>query len=180
MPLNVEIVRDRLPFLKVDAIAYGAKDTGEMGGGAAAAIIAAAGSKIMDELRRKLADTTRQVGIAILTDSFKLRKIEIQWVCHIITIITKTPQGDWCPYPDRLYDGMRSCLEQVYGAGAKSIAISALATGEGRIKPIDAARYMLSAIRDFQTEPSHRTLRIVLSLPSYDDYIAFTEMSQRL
>jgi len=35
MTLNVELVRERLPFLKVGAICDGAKDTDEMGGGAA-------------------------------------------------------------------------------------------------------------------------------------------------
>ena len=180
MALNVELVRDRLPFLKVDAIAYGAKDTGEMGGGAAAAIIGAAGAELMEDLRRKLAATTRRVGVAVLTDSFGLRKSGIKWVGHIISIITKTPQGDWCPYPDKLYDGMRSCLLQAYEAGAKSIAISALATGEGRVKPQDAARHMLTAIRDFQEDPAHRSLRVVLALPSYDDYEAFEALYPRL
>lgn len=180
MALHVELVRDRLPFLKVDAIAYGAKDTGEMGGGAAAAIIEAAGLELMMDLRKKLVATNRQIGEAILTDSFGLRQSGIKWVCHIISIVTKTPQGDWCPYPGKLYDGMSSCLHQVYKAGANSIAISALATGEGRVKPEDAARLMLTAIRDFQEYPAHRRLKVVLALPSYDDYDAFEALYPRM
>ena len=180
MAPNVELVRDRIPFLKVDAIGYGAKDTGEMGGGAAAAIIAAAGPELMDAARQKLAATTRRVGVAVVTDAFKLRSSGIKWVCHIVSIITKTPQGDWCPDPDKLYDGMRSGLAQVLEAGAASIAISALATGEGRVKPEDAARYMLTAIRDLPENHANRKLRVVLALPTYDDYQAFESLYCRL
>jgi O-acetyl-ADP-ribose deacetylase (regulator of RNase III) len=75
---------------------------------------------------------------------------------------------------------MRTCLQQAYEAGAQSIAISALATGEGRVKPKDAARLMLTAIRDFQEAPAHRKLRVVLALPSYDDFEAFEELYPRL
>jgi len=180
MTLNVDLARDPLPFVKVDAIGYGAKDTGEMGGGAAAAILAAAGPELIPAARQKLAATTRRVGVAVVTDAFKLRSSGIKWVCHIVSIVTKTPQGDWCPYPDKLYDGVKSGLEQVVEAGAASIAISALATGEGRVKPEDAARYMLTAIRDFQESRANRKLKIVLALPSYDDYRAFESLYSRL
>lgn len=178
--MNVELVRDCLPFLNVDAIGYGAKDTGEMGGGAAAAIIAAAGAEVMAAARKELATTTRRVGVAVVTDSFKLRQAGIKWVCHIVSIMTNTPQGDWCPYPEKLYDGVSTGLAQIRAAGARSIALSALATGEGRVKPADAARYMLTAIRDFQTGPEGRSLRVVLSLPTWDDYQAFEACYRRL
>ena len=48
-----------LQDMKVDAIAYGAKDTGEMGGGAAAAVLEAAGPGILALLKRELATSTR-------------------------------------------------------------------------------------------------------------------------
>jgi O-acetyl-ADP-ribose deacetylase (regulator of RNase III) len=180
MSIKVDLTRERLPFLQVDAIAYGAKDTGEMGGGAAAAIVAAAGSKLIEETRRKLAATTRRVGVAVVTDSFKLRQSGIKWICHIISIITKTSQGDWCPYPEKLYDGVRAGLMLVLETGATSIALSALATGEGRVRPEDAARLMLTAIRDFQEIPANRRLKVILSLPTFDDYEAFESVYRRL
>jgi O-acetyl-ADP-ribose deacetylase (regulator of RNase III) len=40
------LTRDPLQILRVDAIAYGAKDTGEMGGGAAASVLMAAGPEV--------------------------------------------------------------------------------------------------------------------------------------
>ena len=180
MLFNVDLTRERLPYLKVDAIGYGAKDTGEMGGGAAAAILAAAGQKIIEDARKKLAATDRRVGVAVVTDAHTLRQSGIQWVCHIVSIITKTPQGDWCPYPEKLYDGMLSGLNQVLATGATSFAVSALATGEGRVSSNDAARLMLTAIREFQRVKENRKLKIVLSLPTYDDFTAFKLFSSRI
>jgi O-acetyl-ADP-ribose deacetylase (regulator of RNase III) len=180
MTINVELTRERLPFLDVEAIGYGAKDTGEMGGGAASAIVAAAGAELIDAVRVKLAKTDRRVGDAVVTDAFGLRKSGIKCICHIVSIITRTSQGDWCPYPDKLYDGTKSGLRQVLEAGAQSIAISALATGEGRVKPEDAARLMLTAVRDFQREPANRKLKIVFSLPTYEDYEAFESFYCRM
>ena len=179
--MHVELTRERLPFIKgVDAIGYGAKDTGAMGGGAAAAILAASGPELISAAQRKLASTTRRVGVAVVTDSFGLRKSGITHVCHIISIITNTPQGDWCPYPEKLYDGVKSGLEQLLEVNAKVVAISALATGEGRVKPRDAARLMLTAIRDFHSMPDNRKLEVILSLPNYDDSEAFEYYLSRL
>ncbi|HYG35622.1 MAG TPA: hypothetical protein VEC99_12600 [Clostridia bacterium] len=51
MNLVPMLTRDPLQILRVDAIGYGAKDTGEMGGGAAAAVLTAAGPEILTALR---------------------------------------------------------------------------------------------------------------------------------
>jgi len=56
---SVTLTRDPLQTLQVDAIGYGAKDTGEMGGGAASAVVAAAGPEVLMELQSKLARSTR-------------------------------------------------------------------------------------------------------------------------
>ena len=103
---SVRLTRDPLQILKVDAIGYGAKDTGEMGGGAAAAVLAAAGPELLIELRSKLIGSPRRVGDVAVTDSFRLQAIGIRWVIHIISIIKHTPQGAYCPQPERLRDGV--------------------------------------------------------------------------
>jgi O-acetyl-ADP-ribose deacetylase (regulator of RNase III) len=176
---RVELVREPLPFVAgVHAVAYGAKDTGAMGGGAAAAILAAAGELLVPELRTKLASTSRRVGDAVVTPSFGLASAGIACVGHIVSIITNTPQGDWCPYPEKLYDGVRLSLRQLALEGCRNVALSALATGEGRVKPGDAARIMLEAIRDHQREDS-RKLDVVLSLPTREDYDAFDALLAR-
>jgi len=178
MITSVALTREPLQILKVDAIGYGAKDTGEMGGGAAAAVLAAAGPEILTELRSQLASSSRRVGDVVITDSFKLRPIGIRWVIHIISIIKHTPQGAYCPQPERLRDGVCAALTLAAKAGARSVAMSALATGEGRVEPRDAARYMLEGVRPFREIQDGAGLTVTFALPSYRDYEAFSSVVQ--
>jgi len=97
-------------MLTVDAIGYGAKDTGEMGGGAAASVLMAAGPEIIPVVRSKLSTSSRKVGDIVVTESFKLQSLGIRWVVHIISIIKHTPQGAYCPQPERLCDGVANAL----------------------------------------------------------------------
>jgi O-acetyl-ADP-ribose deacetylase (regulator of RNase III) len=185
---SIELVRDPLPCIAgIDAVAFGAKDTGAMGGGAAGAILAGAGEKVISAAREKLAKTSRRVGDAVVTGAYDLERFGISHVCHIVSIITNTAQGDWCPYPDRLYDGVRSGLDQLAMEGASTVGMAALATGEGRVKPAEAARFMLTAIRDHQRDFPSRgrvagrsPLYVVLSLPTDGDYQAFEDYLPRL
>ena len=175
---TVTLTRDPLQILKVDAIGYGAKDTGEMGGGAAAAVLSAAGPQILSELRLKLANSSRRVGDVVLTDSFSLQTVGIRWVIHIISIIKHTPQGAYCPQPERLRDGVCTALLAASKAGARSVALSALGTGEGRVAPRDAARYMLEGVNAFRQSSDASVLAIMFSLPSYRDYEESRSVSQ--
>jgi O-acetyl-ADP-ribose deacetylase len=174
----VTLTREPLQILKVDAIGYGAKDTGEMGGGAAAAVLAAAGPEILTGLRLRLTDSPRRVGDVVLTDSFKLHAVGIRWVIHIISIIKHTPEGAYCPQPERLRDGVCAALSAAATAGARSVAFSALGTGEGRVAPRDAARYMLDGVSLFRQMSSVSGLAVTISLPSYRDYEAFSSIVQ--
>jgi O-acetyl-ADP-ribose deacetylase (regulator of RNase III) len=173
MSTSIILSRDPLQTLKVDAIGYGAKDTGEMGGGAAAAVLMAAGPDIVPALQAQLAASSRSVGEAVLTDSFKLHAAGICWVIHIISIIKHTPQGAYCPQPQRLRDGVCSGLMAASKAGARSVALSALGTGEGRVSPTDAARYMIDGVNVFRQRAPDKPLAVTFSLPSFRDYEAF-------
>ena len=150
MITGVTLTRNPLQSLKVDAIGYGAKDTGEMGGGAAAAVLVAAGPEILVDLRAKLVGLPRRVGDVAVTPSFKLQATGIRWVLHVISIIKNTPHGAYCPQPERLRDGIFFALEAAFELGACSVAFSALATGEGRVEPINAARYMFDGVKAFR------------------------------
>jgi O-acetyl-ADP-ribose deacetylase (regulator of RNase III) len=173
---RVTLTRDPLQTLRVDAIGYGAKDTGEMGGGAAAAVLVAAGPQILAELQSKLVELPRRVGDVALTDSFKLQELGIRWVIHIISIIKHTPEGAYCPHPERLSEGTCSALLAAAKAGARSIGLSALGTGEGRVAPQDAARYMFDGVRAFRESSRTVDLQVTFSLPSYRDYEAFSAL----
>jgi O-acetyl-ADP-ribose deacetylase (regulator of RNase III) len=173
MPIAT-LTRDPLQMLKVDAVGYGAKDTGEMGGGAASSIVVAAGPEVLVTAKLKMAECPRRVGDVVITDSFNLRQSGIRWIVHIISIIKHTPQGAYCPEPERLRDGVTTSLFEVSKLGALSIAISALGTGEGRVDPRLAARYMLSGVRAFRENEPGSKLAVTFSLPSFRDYEAFS------
>jgi O-acetyl-ADP-ribose deacetylase (regulator of RNase III) len=175
MPIAI-LTRDPLQTLKVDAIGYGAKDTGEMGGGAASSILLGAGPELIAAAKQALAKSSRRVGEVVVTDSFNLRPFGIRWIVHIISIIKHTPQGAFCPEPERICDGITSALFEVSKLGARSIAISALGTGEGRVEPRLAARYMFTGVRAFRENEPNSKLALTFSLPSFRDYEAFSQV----
>lgn len=173
MIANPSLTREPLQRLRVDAIGYGAKDTGEMGGGAASAVLLAAGPEVVAALRSKLAASPRKVGEVVVTEAFKLKTNGVRWIAHIISIIKQTPEGAYCPEPGRLSEGVSTALIAVSRLGAASIALSALGTGEGRVDPRDAARYMLQGLSIFRAAEPQSRLTVTFSLPSYRDYEAF-------
>jgi O-acetyl-ADP-ribose deacetylase len=168
-----KLTRDPLQTLRVDAIGYGAKDTGEMGGGAAAAVLAAAGPEVLTALRSKLSGSSRRVGDVVVTDSFRMSLLGIRWVLHIISIVKHTPQGAYCPQPERLREGIATALREAAELGARSVAFSALGTGEGRVDPHSAASYMVEGVKAFCQSNAAR-MEITFSLPSFRDYEAFS------
>ncbi|HLY74052.1 MAG TPA: macro domain-containing protein [Planctomycetota bacterium] len=167
-----EVVLERalLEEIPADVIGYGAKDTGEMGGGAAASVLREAGPQLLPALQWELKASTRQVGEVVLTDAFSLQGRGIRWIAHIISIIKNTPEGAWCPRPERLYDGVLKALKLSAGKGARTVAFSMLGTGEGRVKPSDAAGHMIRAVRDFHRRGGE--LSVTFALPTFRDYEA--------
>jgi O-acetyl-ADP-ribose deacetylase (regulator of RNase III) len=167
---EIAVERIGLEEAKAEVLAYGAKDTGEMGGGAAASILRVAGPDLIPALRQELARSTRQIGDAVLTDAFGLRDRGVRWIAHVLSIIKNTSEGAWCPKPEKLYDGVMKALELSSEKRVKSIAFSMLGTGEGRVKPADAARIMIRAIQDFQRGGGE--LSVMFALPTFRDYDA--------
>ncbi len=168
----VTLSRDPIQALKVDAIGYGAKDSGEMGGGAAGAIVVAAGPEILTALKSGLARSSRRVGDVIVTKGFRLEAAGIRWVLHIVSIIKETPRGAYCPEPGRLRDGIVCALREAAKLRCRSVAFSALGTGEGRVDPRDAAKYMIQGVKLFR-ESAGVDLSITFSLPTHRDFDAF-------
>lgn len=157
-----------------EVVAYGAKDNGEMGGGAAGCLLVEAGPALENAARKELDHRSREIGEAFLTPAFgKLLERGTLWVCHIISIIKHTPQGSYCPHPERLKDGVYEAMCLAQKQGLESMAISALATGEGRVAPEHSARLMLGAARRFFRDHPESPLRLVVCLPSDRDLSAF-------
>jgi len=168
----ISLVRDRLEAVQADAYGYGAKDTGEMGGGAASSIVAGCGEAVLGAVRVELAKTNRLVGTAVITDSFNLRKRGVKYILHIVSIIKNTPQGAYCPTPELLPLGVETALKLAFSKGCRTVALAALATGEGRVRPADAARFMLTGVSQFQATYK-ADLDITFCLPTGSDHEAF-------
>jgi O-acetyl-ADP-ribose deacetylase (regulator of RNase III) len=173
----IHLTHRKLQQMQVDAIGYGAKSTGGMGGGAANAVLVAAGPAIREDLRFKLAFTSRQIGSVVVTEGHGLEARGIRWVCHIVSILKGTPEGDWCPHPEMLAGGVEVAIRRVLKLGGTSLAISALGTGEGRVPPARAAEVMLLGARTAMREAGDRgrDFQLHFSLPSLRDFIAFEE-----
>lgn len=171
--MSTLLTRTPLQEISADVLAYGAKDTGEMGGGAANAMLVAAGPALRDALRQALSASPRTVGTTIFTKPFDLAPRGVKFVCHIVSIIKDTPKGAYCPEPQKLRSGVLSALKGCQERGVASVALSALGTGEGCVPAQEAARLMLGAISDFSTQHPSSHLSITLSLPTFDDYEAF-------
>ena len=168
----ITLVRDRLESVAADAYGYGAKDTGAMGGGAASAIVSGCGPAILPALRQELVKTDRRIGTAVITDSFNLRPRGVKWILHIVSIIAATEQGAWCPEPERLPHGVETALKLAYGKGCRTVALAALATGEGRVTPADSARWMLLGAAQFRAK-YRADLDLIFCLPTFADNLAF-------
>ena len=173
---NVKLTRERLETLSIDALVYGAKDTGEMGGGAAAALLHAAGHDLLKAGKEALSKTNRRVGDVAVTPAFQLKEQGVKWICHLISIIKDTPDGAYCPDPERLVGGVMTALDKIYKKGGHSIAFSALGTGEGRVSPEYAAKLMLSGISSYQSRNHSNIIPVTLALPSDRDYEAFKKL----
>ncbi|MDQ7825868.1 MAG: macro domain-containing protein [Candidatus Eremiobacteraeota bacterium] len=171
---RITLTGDRLPGVDADLIAYGAKDTGEMGGGAANAILVAAGEEVLDALREGLAKSGREVGTAVVTDSFKIAdNCGPQWISHIVSIKKHTPRGAWCPEPERLAGGVRKTMEEAERLNLFRVAFASLGTGEGRVPPKTAARLMIDTVRQYFSEHPENLLQVMFCLPTTRDYEAF-------
>jgi O-acetyl-ADP-ribose deacetylase (regulator of RNase III) len=95
----------------------------------------------------------------------------VKWIVHILSIIKHTPEGAWCPKPEKLRDGVRKGLELAAAKGATSIALSMLGTGEGRVTYADAARLMVAGVKDFRRGFTGE-MEIVFSLTNARGYDA--------
>lgn len=96
----------------------------------------------------------------------------MKYILHIVSIIKNSPQGAYCPTPELLSLGVETGLKLAYSKGCRSVALAALATGEGRVKPTESARFMLTGVAQFQAKYKV-DLDITFCLPTASDHQAF-------
>ncbi len=173
MAVSVELVRIPIQEIRCDALAFGAKNTGEISGGPAEAIFKAAGPELLQAGREALARTDRQVGAVGVTRAFNLEKLGVKWICHVVANIKQDLDETMCPRPERLADGVNRSLELIRELGGESIAFAAMGTGAGRVPAERVAQFMLMGVDRFQRKYGSKDPKIVFSLPSYRVFEAF-------
>ncbi len=166
--MAVTLSRRPLEDTGCQVLAYGAKDTGEMGGGAAQALLMLGGPELQEALRQELARTARGIGEVVFTEPFRMADRKALAICHIVSIRKHTSQGAWCPEPDKLAAGVERCLQGCRERNLSSVALSCLGTGEGRVDPAHAARMMVGAAKQHG-----KGLEVTFALPNARDYAAF-------
>jgi O-acetyl-ADP-ribose deacetylase (regulator of RNase III) len=149
-----------------------------MGGGATSSLVARCGETVLEAVRVELAKTSRLVRTAVITASLNLGKRGVKYILHIVSIIRDTPQGAYCPTPKLLPHGVETALKLSFSKGCRSLAQAASATGEGRVGPADAARFMLTGVSQFQAKYK-ADLDITLCLPTASDHEAFQAMPNK-
>ena len=173
MTVSVELVRTPIQEVRCDALAFGAKNTGEISGGPAEALFRASGPELLQAGRDALAKTDRQVGEVAVTQAFDLEEHGVKWIFHVVANIKEDPEDTYCPAPERLKDGVYRSLELVRELGGESIAFAAMGTGAGRVSPEKAAQFMLAGVERFQRRHASNDPKVVFSLPSYRVFEAF-------
>ncbi|MDP9269830.1 MAG: macro domain-containing protein [Chloroflexota bacterium] len=119
---RLELVTGDISAQRVDAIVNAANASLRGGGGVDGAIHRAAGSGLLDELRRRYPNGT-PTGTAVATDAHAL---PARWVLHAVGPMWR---GGTAGEPELLAAAYRSCLQHCDALGARSVAFPAISMG---------------------------------------------------
>src|SRR3972149_12011611 len=137
--MKIEILKDSILNVKVDAIVNAANSLGYMGGGVAGVIKKAAGQEPEEEAVRK---GPTPVGKACFTTAGRLKFIGI--------IHTPTMEQPAMRIPsENVYRATKAALDLAEKQDLRSIAIPGMGTGVGGVSCRDAAEKMIKAINEF-------------------------------
>ena len=138
--MKIEILKDSILNIKVDAIVNAANSYGYMGGGVAGVIKKAAGIEPEEEAVNK---GPTPVGEACVTTAGRLK---YKGIIHAPTMeqpAMKIPS-------ENVYKATRAALELAEKECFKSIAIPGMGTGVGGVSCSEAAEKMIQAINEFK------------------------------
>jgi O-acetyl-ADP-ribose deacetylase (regulator of RNase III) len=148
--VNIDVVHGSLIEADVEAIVNAANSQGQMGGGVAGFLKKVAGAEVE---REAVAQAPIPVGKAVVTGAGALEKFRA--VVHAPTMERPAMRIP----PANVYQATSGALQAAEDSGFASLAIPGMGTGVGGVDHHEAARQMISAIRDFQ---GANLIRIVL------------------
>ncbi|MDT7864669.1 MAG: macro domain-containing protein [Thermoproteota archaeon] len=156
---------------EAEAIVNPANSLMIMGGGVAG-IIKKKGGEEIEEEAKKYAPV--EVGKAIIT---KAGKLKFKYVIHSPTMERPAMLTTF----EKVYKATLAALESAYNHGIKKVSFPAMGTGVGGLSYSEAAKAMLSAIKDFLEKFTIEEIKIVLlNKDAYENFVlALHEMFKK-
>lgn len=132
----------------VEAIVNASNAVGIMGSGVAGAIRFAGGYEVQIEAKQKCRQNKYLPGSCFITGSGKLSEKGIKYVYHAVTM--SLPGG----FTSLAFvsDATRSVIHAAIANKVKSIALTGLGTGIGRLDEISVAKIMFDILHKFSSE----------------------------
>lgn len=141
--MRIDVRKGDITKVEADCIVNAANSLGMMGGGVAGALRRAGGDEIDREARAK---APIPVGEAVATTAGRLNA---RYVIHAPTMERPAMPSS----PEKIRAATRAALRVAEECGCRSVAIPGMGTGVGGVSPHDAARAMVSALREFADSP---------------------------
>ena len=158
--MKIEILKDSILNVEVDAIVNAANSLGYMGGGVAGVIKKAAGQEPEEEAVRK---GPTPVGKACFTTAGRLKFIGI--------IHTPTMEQPTMRIPsENVYRATKAALELAEKQDLRSIAIPGMGTGVGGVSCRDAAEKMIKAINEFNGKNLEKVILVDVDGEMVDEW----------
>ena len=157
MPL--EIIRNDITKLKVDAIVNAANSTLQNGGGVCGSIYSAAGADKLQKACDKLGSC--ETGQAVITKGYAL---PAKYIIHTVGPIWR---GGDCGEREQLYACYKNSLELAKKKKCKTVAFPLISTGIYGYPKDQALRVAVTAIGDFLLENDMSVSLVVFDKASY-------------
>lgn len=163
--MKVEVVKEDITQLDVEAIVNPANSRLVMGGGLAGIIKDKGGAEIEEEGQKQ---APVDVGKAIITTGGKL---PAKNVIHAPTMETPAKNVP----PENAGKAMTGILECSERNGVKEVAVPGLGTGVGGVSAKDAAREMVSAVKEFEGDNPEKVILVGYGDELYEAFKAEKE-----
>ncbi len=158
--MKIEVLKEDITKLKVDAIVNPANSLGYMGGGLAGVIKRVGGEIIEKEVLEK---APIPIGNSVITSGGKL---QAKYVIHAPTMEKPAERTN----PKNIKLALFSALKCAEKNKIKSLAIPGLGTGVGGVSPKTAAKAMIEVIKKFQFKNIEKIFLVAIDEDLYKNF----------